>query len=85
MKSALTNNHLAAIQALSHNLKGTGSAYGFPRITLLGSALELATKECNLIEIAEELKTLAGYLEVIKGFEECKDRPVDCPTASPRC
>jgi CheY-like chemotaxis protein/HPt (histidine-containing phosphotransfer) domain-containing protein len=63
---ALAAGDLVRIQALSHNLKGTGSAYGFSRITRLGDQLESAAKAGDNTEIAEQLRNLARYLADIR-------------------
>jgi CheY-like chemotaxis protein/HPt (histidine-containing phosphotransfer) domain-containing protein len=50
------------IRVLGHNMKGTGSGYGFPEITGLGSALEQAAKQSNPEVVALQLKELEAYL-----------------------
>jgi len=40
----LTQGEYGRIATLAHNLKGTGAAYGFPRITAIGAEMEAAAK-----------------------------------------
>ena len=48
-----------AICRIGHQLKGTGGSYGFPEITRLGAAIEVAAREGN----REKLRDLADELE----------------------
>ena len=50
------------IRFLAHNLKGTGSAFGFPQLTVIGAALEHSAKNADPAEITQQLKGLADYL-----------------------
>ncbi len=42
--AALTEGRLEEVRHLGHSLRGTGSMYGFDRLTDLGGALEDATR-----------------------------------------
>ncbi|MEP7365741.1 MAG: response regulator [Acidobacteriota bacterium] len=50
------------LRVLGHNMKGTGSGYGFPEITSLGAAIEQAAKKSNPDAVALQLKELEAYL-----------------------
>ncbi len=54
------------IQILGHNMKGTGSAYGFDAISEIGASLETCAKERN----AEKVRILAEEVSVyLEGIE----------------
>jgi hypothetical protein len=53
------------IRRFGHNLKGTGSGYGFPRIGDLGREIEKAAEERDAERIAGKLEVL--YQVVIEG------------------
>lgn len=63
---ALAVDDLVSIRNVGHDLKGTGSAYGFCHITHIGDLLESAAMAGNRTEIAEQVKDLASYLGAIK-------------------
>ena len=48
------------IRVLGHNMKGTGSAYGFDAISEIGASLEQAARERN----SEIVRILAGEVSV---------------------
>jgi len=50
------------IRRLSHNMKGTGTSYGFPDVTRLGSAMEMASKERDSSNIAKQMNALSTYV-----------------------
>ena len=50
------------IRVLGHNMKGTGTGYGFPEITGLGAAIEQAAKQSNPDAVALQLQELETYL-----------------------
>ena len=50
------------IRVLGHNMKGTGTGYGFPEITNLGAALEQAAKQSNPDAVSAQLLELEAYL-----------------------
>jgi CheY-like chemotaxis protein len=63
---ALAAGDFVPIQKVGHNLKGTGSAYGFSLLTTLGHRLECAAKAGDRSEIAEQFKNLSQYLGAIQ-------------------
>ncbi|HXP89146.1 MAG TPA: PAS domain S-box protein [Bryobacteraceae bacterium] len=70
MRDALAARDFATIQSIGHNCKGTGSGYGFPDITSLGSAIETAAKALDA----------DGLQEPLRQFEEC----IRAASADPR-
>jgi len=57
--SALDWNQL---RVLGHNMKGTGSGYGFPEITGVGAAIEQAAKQSNPEAVSMQIQELEAYL-----------------------
>ena len=51
------------IRRLSHNLKGTGTSYGFPDITRLGAAIESASKQKDISDLSLQMLALSDYVE----------------------
>jgi signal transduction histidine kinase/HPt (histidine-containing phosphotransfer) domain-containing protein len=62
MKSALANGTLATIATIGHNIKGTGAAYGLPRISEIGALLCDATNRQDSLEIDRLIADLANYV-----------------------
>ena len=54
----LATRDFESIQRFGHNLKGTGSGYGFPEIEKLGSAIETAAAKSDEQCVAEQLLAL---------------------------
>ena len=59
IRKAADSGELAQAALLGHNLKGTGSSYGFDEITRVGTAIE----ECAKAGAANEVDALAAGLE----------------------
>ena len=47
LSSALSGKDYETIRVIGHTMKGTGTAYGFPELTVAGSVIETAAKERN--------------------------------------
>ncbi|HWR17490.1 MAG TPA: ATP-binding protein [Terriglobales bacterium] len=60
---ALAAGELDTPRTLGHNMKGTGTAYGFPAITEIGAEIERAAKVGERNIIATKAAELAAYLE----------------------
>jgi two-component system, sensor histidine kinase len=60
---ATESNDLATIQRLGHNMKGTGTSFGFPDITELGDSIEHAAKERDLDAASAAIARLQCFLE----------------------
>jgi signal transduction histidine kinase/FixJ family two-component response regulator len=66
LREAVDKNDLAAVATLAHNMRGTGASYGFPEISTLGDALQLAGKRgvvADISRLATELEQLLDRLE----------------------
>ena len=63
---ALAIGDFAIPRTLGHNMKGTGTAYGFPFVTAIGSEIELAAKAKEHDIIRRKATELAAYLDALK-------------------
>jgi CheY-like chemotaxis protein len=59
IRSALEKSDFAAIRSLGHKMSGTGAGYGFPRISEIGAALELAAASQDSSAIRAQLDALS--------------------------
>ena len=66
LRHALGEDDFPSIQKMAHNMKGTGSAYGFCAITEIGGNMEAAAKAGDRAEIEACLAALSDYLASIK-------------------
>ena len=48
---------------LGHQMRGSGTSYGFPEVTSAGAAVEIAAKAGNGDEIRRQLLELASALD----------------------
>ena len=53
-------------RVFGHQLKGTGKPYGFPDLTILGSAIEQAARRKNTPELNNLSQQLADYLSRVE-------------------
>lgn len=60
-RAALEGGDLERVRSIGHALKGTGTSYGFPRITELGARLESSEGD-----LADTLESLQRYLEEVR-------------------
>jgi Hpt domain-containing protein len=68
--AALERGELDAIRVMGHNMKGTGSGYGFTLITEIGARLEEAAREGNRDDIRKLTKSLGDYLDRVEVIPE---------------
>jgi len=71
--AALEKNDYGAIQVVGHQMKGSGTGYGFPALSGIGRRLELAAKEGTSAGVRAEVSALADYLdrvEIVPGANE---------------
>jgi HPt (histidine-containing phosphotransfer) domain-containing protein len=54
------------VRLTGHKMKGTGSSYGFPRLTELGAAIERAAVAGSLEEAADLARTAGDYLDRVR-------------------
>ena len=58
----VTEGHFDKLRVLAHNMKGTGTSFGFPDLTRLGGLLESSAKEQNAAVFSEHLLALSKYI-----------------------
>ncbi|HEX4595219.1 MAG TPA: ATP-binding protein, partial [Bryobacteraceae bacterium] len=63
---ALERSDYETIRDMGHKMSGTGSSYGFSRITQVGAALESAAKEQDSAEIRSQVTHLSRYLDAVE-------------------
>jgi signal transduction histidine kinase/DNA-binding NarL/FixJ family response regulator len=66
MAAALRAGDYDAIRIIGHNMKGSGTAYGFDAITKIGASLEAAAKKESNGLIGTEISALGDYLDRVK-------------------
>jgi len=66
LEIALAESDYGRARRLGHQMKGNGSPYGFPDVTLLGSAIEQASASSSAIELARQIQLLEAYLSLIE-------------------
>jgi CheY-like chemotaxis protein len=54
------------IRGIAHDLKGTGSAFGFPELTRLGREMEGSAKQSSGEDVARQLRELGDYLARVR-------------------
>ena len=62
LSTALDRGDFEAVRVYGHRMKGSGGAYGIPRITEIGAAIEQAAKAKDLTELQNVASTLDAYL-----------------------
>lgn len=62
LEAALAEGDYATLRTIGHNLHGSGGAYGLPRISELGKALELSAREEDRDKAATVLADLRRFL-----------------------
>jgi signal transduction histidine kinase/DNA-binding NarL/FixJ family response regulator len=65
-RQALEAGDFEAVRMLGHKMKGTGAGYGFPVLTEIGNAIELAALSKDAAGIAASIDRLAWYTERVK-------------------
>ena len=66
LHAALAASDYDRARRLGHQMKGTGSPYGFPDVTLIGSAIEQAAAHSGAIELASQIHLLETYLTLVE-------------------
>jgi len=61
-RASLAQRDFEPIRRFGHNLKGTGSGYGFPRMEALGSEIENAAERGDANRIAGQLDALLTFV-----------------------
>lgn len=66
LDAALRNAEFSALQKAGHNLKGTGSAYGFSELTDIGRALEAAGKGRDAAAVEGLLDQMDAFICMVR-------------------
>ena len=66
LKTALAASDYDRARRLGHQMKGNGSPYGFPGVTVIGSAIEQASASGSAVELASQIQLLEAYLKVVE-------------------
>ena len=66
MRELLIEGNFEEIRKLGHNMKGTGSGYGFEPVTRLGHAIEMAALEKDTDALKGLVEELGNYLRRIE-------------------
>ncbi len=64
-RAALDSADWDVIRRLGHNMKGSGSGYGFPEITRLGREIETAAKGHTPEAVRQSVESLGRYLDEV--------------------
>ncbi len=59
----LETNEFDQLKILAHNMKGTGTSYGFPDLTRLGGLMEASAAAHDAADLSEQLIELSRYLQ----------------------
>lgn len=70
MNWAIDSGEFETIRQIGHQLKGSGSGYGFDFITDAGTAIEHGAKETNYEEIKRHVAALGDYLDRLETVYE---------------
>ena len=62
MLALLAGSGFERIAFLAHNMKGTGTPYGFPDLTRLGALLEQSARQSDAAALSLQLTDLGDYL-----------------------
>lgn len=71
-RNCLASKDFDGIQRFGHNLRGTGTGYGFPRIGEIGKEIEQAAVKCDETTIARELEALYEFVTHVPVDQEQK-------------
>jgi HPt (histidine-containing phosphotransfer) domain-containing protein len=76
LQHALAEDDFQGVQEIAHNLKGSGSSYGFCKITEIGDGMEVAAKLGNRERVGAHLSELHNYLLTVKSNVLESDEPI---------
>lgn len=63
---ALEEGNFETIEAVGHQIKGSGTAYGLPELTAIGALLEIEARGQNKEAIASLAKQISDYLDTLE-------------------
>jgi HPt (histidine-containing phosphotransfer) domain-containing protein len=62
LSSLLEAGSLERIRVIAHDLKGTGSSFGFPELTYWGAAMEESVLRADVPKLAEQIASVVALL-----------------------
>jgi signal transduction histidine kinase/DNA-binding response OmpR family regulator len=68
MRALLGASSFAQLASLGHNMKGTGTSFGFPALTRIGASLEQSARRIDTEAVSIQLAELSNYLDRIQLF-----------------
>ncbi len=63
-----------SIRSIAHNLKGTGTSYGFEVLTDLGAVLESSAKQHDWTAVKQQASELVGVLVRSRAMRQLMER-----------
>jgi PAS domain S-box-containing protein len=66
LRAALEKNDFSSIQVVGHQMKGSGTGYGFPALSEIGRGLEIAAKEETAEGVRAQISALTDYLDRVE-------------------
>jgi len=66
LREAIDRADFEAVRAIGHAMKGSGAAYGFDDITLLGDEIERLAKSGDATALDAAVKNLTEYLDSVE-------------------
>jgi HPt (histidine-containing phosphotransfer) domain-containing protein len=66
LKAAQAAGEYELARRLGHQMKGTGSPYGFPDLTHIGLAIERAASDRAATELESQIQRLEAYLSSVE-------------------
>jgi HPt (histidine-containing phosphotransfer) domain-containing protein len=66
LEAAVCHDQHEQTRILGHRMKGTGTPYGFSRLTEIGDLIERAAVEQNSSALREQMAELAEYLSRVE-------------------
>jgi HPt (histidine-containing phosphotransfer) domain-containing protein len=62
MNRLLATSDFENLAVLGHNMKGSGTSFGFPELSRIGAALEFSAKQMDAVATGGQLMELGNYL-----------------------
>jgi HPt (histidine-containing phosphotransfer) domain-containing protein len=60
--AAMKRDDFELIATLGHNMRGTGTSYGYPEIGAIGEQLEAAATQRNVVLLGDQLESLDAWI-----------------------
>ena len=66
MRQAMEEEDYEGVRTLAHNMKGSGSGYGFEDITQIGAAMEKMAQMRDKDGVGRKIAELENYLKLVR-------------------